>query len=204
MAQETARSPQQTKPRRPVLEGVIDINEHRRPTLELVHARGETGCGIGQMVEDAEAVTEVHAVVGQRHGIERRRVELHVAQARKALLRDAQRGGAGVDAVEAADARRDQCGPTSAAAAGVEADGIARQTVPGEEGKIFAEPAPHFGIRNTALVEALPFAAEIVDSGAIEVVTVALHCCVICENSPLRVPSPRFWHCVYRRVYRPG
>src|SRR5262249_7331787 len=157
------------------------------PTLELVHARGETGCGIGQMVEDAEAVTEIHAVVGQRHGIERRRAKLHVAQARKALLRDAQRGGAGVDAVEAADARRDQCGPTSAAAAGVEADGIARETVPGEEGKIFPEPAPHLRAGNAALVEALPFAAEIVDGGAVEIVTVALHRCVIRETSPLRV-----------------
>src|SRR5215467_7642622 len=137
------------------------------------------------------------AVVGQRHGIERRRVEVHVAQARKALLRDAQRASAGVDAVEAADARRYQRGPTPAAAAGVEADGIARQTVPGKEREIFAKPAPHFRAGNAALVEALPFAAEIVDGGAIEIVTVALHRCVICENSPLRPPSPRFWHCVY-------
>src|SRR5215472_17969981 len=151
MAQEITRSPQQAKPRWPVLEGVIDINEHRRSTLELVHARGEAGRRIRQMVEYAKAVTEIHAVVGQRHGVERRRMEVHVAQACKAFLRDAQRAGAGVDAVEVADARRDQCGPTPAAAARVEADGIARQTVPGEEREIFAEPAPHFHIRNTAL-----------------------------------------------------
>src|SRR5262249_51323615 len=71
VAQEVARSPQQAKPRRPILEGVIDIHEHRRSTLELVHARGEAGRGIGQVVEHAKAVTEIHAVVGQRHGIER-------------------------------------------------------------------------------------------------------------------------------------
>src|SRR5262245_40261651 len=143
------------------------------------------------MVEQAKAVTEIHAVVGQRHGIERRRVEVHVAQARKALLRDAQRAIAGIDTVEAADARRDQRGPTPAAAARVEADGIARQTVPGKEREILAEPAPHFRTGNAALVEALPFAAEIVDGGAIKIVRIALHRCVICENSPLRPPSPR-------------
>ena len=80
--------------------------------------------------------------------------------------------------LEAADARRDQCGPPSAAAARVEADGVARQTVPGEEREIFAEPALHFTTGNAALVEALPFPAEIVDGSAIEIVTVALHCCV--------------------------
>src|SRR5262249_10644758 len=106
------------------------------------------------------------------------------AQARKALLRDAQRVRAGVDAVEEADARRDQRGPAPAAAAPVEPDGIARQTVPGKEREILAEPTPHFRAGNAALVEALPFAAEIGDGGAIEIVTVALHRCVICENSP--------------------
>ena len=130
------------------------------------------------MVNNAEAVTEIHAVVRQRHGIERRRVKVHVAQARKAFLRDAQRADAGVDAVEAADARRDLCGPTPAAAAGVEADGVARQAVPGEERELFAEPAPHFRTGNAALVETLPFPAEIVDGSAIEIVTIALHRCV--------------------------
>src|SRR5262249_49520901 len=75
-------------------------------------------------------------------------------------------------------------------AARVEADGVARQTVPGEECEIFAEPAPHFSTGNAALVEALPFPAEIVDGSAIEIVTVTLHCCVICENVPLRPLSP--------------
>src|SRR5262245_50366241 len=142
------------------------------------------------MVEHAEAVTEIHAVVGQRHGIERRRVEVHVAQARKALLRDAQRAIAGIDAVEAADARRDQRGPTPASAARVEADGIARQTVPGKEREILTEPAPHFRSGNAALVEAQPFAAEIVDGGTIEIVTVTRHRCVICENSPPPASEP--------------
>src|SRR5262249_42325891 len=120
-----------------------------------------------------------------RHGVERRHVKLHVAQARKAFLRDAQRARAGVDAVEAANARRDQCGPPPTAAARVEADGIARQTVPREEREVFAEPTPHFGTGNAALVEALPFPAEIIDSSAIEIVTVALHRCVTREKSPL-------------------
>src|SRR5262249_10381718 len=120
-----------------------------------------------------------------RHGVERRRVKLHVAQARKAFLRDAQRVRAGVDTVQAANTRRDQCGPPPAAAARVEADGIARQTVPREEPEIFAEPTPHFGTGNAALAEALPFPAEIVDGSAIEIVTVALHRCVTRGNSLL-------------------
>src|SRR5258708_19436574 len=161
MPQEVARSPQQTKPRRPVLEGVIDINEHWRSTFELSHAYGKTRRGIGQMVEHAEAVTEIHTVVGQRHGVERRRVKLHVAQARKAFLRDAQRARAGVDAVEAADARRDQCGPPPAAAARVEADRVARQTVPGEERERFAKPTPHFSSGNRTLLVPPPFPPDI-------------------------------------------
>src|SRR5262249_37302657 len=88
MPQGVARSPQQTKRRRPALEGVIDINEHRRSTFELSHAYGKACRGIGQMVEHAEAVAEIHTVVGQRHGVERRCVKLHVAQARKVFLRD--------------------------------------------------------------------------------------------------------------------
>src|SRR5258708_22714831 len=142
MPQEVARSPQQTKPRRPVLEGVIDINEHWRSTFELSHAYGKTRRGIGQMVEHAEAVSEIHTVVGQRHGVERRRVKLHVAQARKAFLRDAQRACACVDAVEASDARRDQRGPPPPAAPRAEADGVARPTAPGESLEKFAKPAP--------------------------------------------------------------
>src|SRR5262249_29172893 len=63
---------------------------------------------------------------------------------------------------------------------------------PGKEREILTEPAPHFRSGNAALVGALPFAAEIVDGGTIEIVTVALHRCVICENSPLRPPSPHF------------
>ena len=96
--------------------------------------------------------------------------KLTLLKRRQAFLRDGQRVRAGIDAVQAADARRDQRGPTPAAAAGIEADGIARQAVPGEDRKISHRTSAAFRTGHAALVEALPFPAEIADGGTIKIV----------------------------------
>src|SRR5262245_48399024 len=41
LAKKVACSPERTKPRRPVVKGVVDIDEHRCSALEFPHARGK-------------------------------------------------------------------------------------------------------------------------------------------------------------------
>ena len=79
-------------------------------------------------------------------------------------------------AMQMADARRHQEGPAPAAASGIEAGGVARQALPGKHSKIFAEHPQHFLGGKAALIEALPFAAEIADRCSIDVLRNILHC----------------------------
>jgi len=129
------------------------------------------------MVEDTEAVAEIHAVVGQRHGLEGSRVEAHVGETSEALLRNGQRVGACVDAMDPADAPRDQRSPPPTPAAGIEAHGIARQTVPRKDREVLRKHPLQLCARNAALVEALPFPTEIIGGCPIKIWRIALHRC---------------------------
>src|SRR5438093_2629836 len=121
------------------------------------------------MVEDTEAVAEIHAVVGQRHAFQKSRVEAHVGKTREAFLRNRQCLGAGIDAMEPTYARRDEASPTPASTAGIETHGVAGQAVPGKGREIFREHPPQLRAGNAALVEATPFPTEIIDGCPIEI-----------------------------------
>ena len=120
------------------------------------------------MVENAEAVTKIHAVVGQRHGVERRHVKgrwvgrrQQASFARHPTHPRWHRYSGGDRRV----VRPRPPGPAAAAATGIESRGITRQTVPREDREIFLEHPLQFLTGHSALVEALPFPAEIADGG---------------------------------------
>jgi hypothetical protein len=69
--------------------------------------------------------------------------------------------------VTLADARRDQRRSASAAAAGIEAACLRRQTAPRKDRGIFLAQAPNLVAGRVFLIESAPFAAEVTGRGAI-------------------------------------
>ena len=83
--------------------------------------------------------------------------------------RHRQRLFAGVDAVQRPHLRSDLCGPPAAAAAQVEADGIARQLGPGEDFEVLLEEPSALVAGQRLLIEGLPLGSEAGDRRVIEV-----------------------------------
>ena len=63
-SQKIARAPKRAEPPGLIVERLVDVNEHRRAWLEFFYASGETSGRVRQVVQHAEAIAEVHAVVG--------------------------------------------------------------------------------------------------------------------------------------------
>ena len=62
-----AHSPDQAKPRRAVVEAVIEIDEKRCTGLELGNAGTHSGLRVGNVVQHAEAVSEITARILKRN-----------------------------------------------------------------------------------------------------------------------------------------
>jgi len=91
------------------------------------------------MMQHGEAVAEIHAAVGERHGAEGRFVEAHVGLSGEFVARDRQSLHTCIHTIEMTDARRHKRGRAAAAAAGIEADGVVREALPGKNRKVLLE-----------------------------------------------------------------
>ena len=119
-AKGVAGPPDRPEPGGPVLEIVIDVEQEGRARLQLANAIGKRPAGIRNVVEDAQRITEVLAVVGKRDVCCRSDMEVDVAPPRKPAPGDFQSLVGGIDAVKEADARSYARGPAPRAAAEVE------------------------------------------------------------------------------------
>jgi hypothetical protein len=146
-----------------------------RAGLEFRDAGSETRRRVGHVMQHAEAVAEIHAVIGEGQRIDRCLVDRHVGKSGEALARDGKRRRRGIDAVEMPDAPGHQRRPTAAAAAGIEAGGMGRQDLPGENSEILAEHLRHLRVGDATLVETRPFGTEIPHRGAVDILAIAAH-----------------------------
>src|SRR6185437_1301329 len=127
------------------------------------------------MMKDAEAVTEIHAGIGEGHCVDRGFVDRHIGMPGKTLARDGERRGRRIDAVQMSDTAGHQWRPAAAAAAGIEAYRFGRQDFPGEDREILSEHPRHLVVRDAALVEALPLGTEIPHRRAVDILAIAGH-----------------------------
>jgi hypothetical protein len=175
LAKKIAEAPQQTEPAGPIIEGVVDIDQHRRMGLELSHADGKPRRRIGHVVKHPQGIAEIHAGIGERHRLERGLMKAAMGKTGQAPACHRKRHARGVNAMQAADARRHQRGPAPAAAAGVETHRVAGQILPGKDSEIFREHPRHLVAVDAALIEAPPFLAEISDRRGIDILRIAHH-----------------------------
>ena len=160
--------PEQAEPAGAVIELVIEVEQQRRAGFEQFGAGADGGGGIGHVVEHAEAITKILGVGRQAAGGHRGLVELHFGLIGQGASGHGQ-GAGGIDAVQLANSRRHEAGPTAGTASHVEPFGIGRQLLPGKDGEVVAKYLLGFAGGHALLIKALPFIAETGDCAGVEV-----------------------------------
>ena len=162
-------APEQAEPAGAVVEGVIEVEQQRCAGFEEVGGGADGGGGVGHVVEHAEAVAEILGTGRQTTGSHGGLQEVHIGLICQGLTGHTQ-GAGGIDAVQTTYARCHEAGPAAGATAHVEALGIGRQLIPGEDGEVIGKHPLGFTGGHTLLIKALPFIAEASDGTRVEVI----------------------------------
>lgn len=152
--------PQPPEPTGAIVERVIHIHEQRCPWLELSDARLDRGLRIRQMMQYAQAVSEVHLPVRKRHRVDACLVKLHAGHIHEIPPRHVDCASARIDAMKLSHPRSDETRPPPTTATRVESHRIGGKLGPREHGKVGLKQLTKLRIARPALVKATPLLPE--------------------------------------------
>src|SRR5882724_1724351 len=121
------------------------------------------------MMKDSERVAEVHRPVCERDSVDARKMKFAIRKRAEVPGGDLQGGGAGVDAVQPPDSRRDELCPPPTSATQIKSFRVGTERVPRKNREVEIEVTAKFSFGHRALIESRPFVAETLHRRFVEI-----------------------------------